>query len=117
MPSIRRSLGGWSALALAVAAGVAGCEPIEPENQLRFSPSGLSVSVGGSREFTGIVTVGTPSGTWFVQPTSITIAQVEVTGPLTARLTCSQQGAGTFVLSTLTSQGQISGSIYFVCTL
>jgi hypothetical protein len=92
-----------------------GCEPIEPEAQLRFSPSGLNVSVGSSREFSGIVTLGTPTGTWLVQPNSVTIAQIEVTGPLTATLSCLDQGAGSFVLSTRTSQGMASGSLHFVC--
>lgn len=97
--------------------GAAGCDTVEPEPQIRFSPSALNVEVGSTVNFSGIVTLGVPSGTWFVQPNSHTAAEIEITGPMTASFTCLGQGAGTFVLSTLTTQGQASGSLYYICYL
>jgi len=112
----RRGRWGWTAVALAGTFLLAGCDPIDLGPQIRFSPSSLNLRVGESRTFNGIIITGTNSGTWFVQPNSIQIATIEVTGPLEATLSCNQAGGGAFVLSTLTSQGMASGNLYFICS-
>jgi len=106
----------WTAVALIFGAlAFPACETVEPGPRLRFVPGNLSARIGEARPFRGTVTMGNPSGTWFVQPNSIQIAQIEITGELEANLICLEPGAGAFVLSVLTTQGMASGNFYFTC--
>lgn len=94
------------------------CDIAEPEGpRLGFNPSVVHARVGEPRDFIGFTSVGTPYGTWFRQPGSVTIATVEITGPLAGKLVCEQQGSGAMVLSVGTSAGMASGSLYFTCSL